>query len=52
MLVALVAASQGSIEPEAGLDRPGADEMIALLGEYLLRLNAIHMPCKGAGRSK
>jgi hypothetical protein len=47
MLVALIAASQAAVEPEAGLDRPGADEMVALLGEDLLRLNAIHMPCKG-----
>lgn len=35
VLVALVSSSERSVEPEAGLDCAGADEMVSLLGKAL-----------------
>jgi hypothetical protein len=42
MLVALIAAPQGAVKPEAGLDGSGAYKMIALLGQGLPGINAVH----------
>ena len=43
MLVALIAAAHAAIEPETGLDRPGADEMVSLPGEGLPGFDAVHV---------
>jgi len=42
MLVALITAPQGAVKPEAGLDGSGADKMVALLGQGLPGINAVH----------
>ena len=38
VLVALIPTAQAAIEPEAGLDRACADDMVALTGESLCSL--------------